>query len=261
MDPHRMSAQAVSSSGASPIMVALKALRLIAHLIHAVLLATFYPMLPLVSQRSLLQRWSHKLLNILSIELAVDGFPAAYPDGALLVANHISWLDVFVINAAMPCNFIAKSEVRSWPVIGLLCRRSRTLFIVRNNKREVLQANQQIASRLSQGDNIALFPEGTTTSGRHCEHFHASLFQCVIDAGRPVLPTAIRYQDIDGNFSEVPAYIDDMTLPQSIMRILRTRRLHARLTFLAMKQTAGEERRALASQAHTAISALLERQA
>jgi len=244
--------RATCSARSGTIMVTLKALRLAIHLLYALLLSSFYPLLPLPAQRSLLQRWSLSLLKILSIDLVPDTL-LPHTDGLLLVSNHISWLDIFVINAALPCTFIAKSEVRSWPLIGLLCRRVRTLFIVRGNKRDVLQASQAITARLNLGDNIALFPEGTTTSGRHVAPFHASLFQCAIDAGRPLQPVAIRYLGAAGAHCEAPAYIDDMTLPQSILRILRTRRMHAHLAFLAEQLPAGRTRRELANRAHATI--------
>jgi 1-acyl-sn-glycerol-3-phosphate acyltransferase len=96
------------------------------------LLAIIYPHLSRTRQRRILKSWSRQLLTILNIGIQIEGKqPTRIEGGHLMVANHVSWLDIFVLNAIHPAQFIAKSEVRDWPIIGWLCRRSGTMFIPR----------------------------------------------------------------------------------------------------------------------------------
>ena len=134
------------------------------------------------------QTWSAAILDALGIELEAD-LTHAVP-GALLVANHISWVDIFVINAALPSAFVSKEEVRRWPVIGWLAAKNDTVFLRRGSRGHARIINDQIAGILAQGKHVAVFPEGTTSDGRCLLHFHAALLQPALAAGRPVLPVA-----------------------------------------------------------------------
>ncbi len=235
-----------------------RAIRLAFHLVYAVPLALIYPALGPAAQNRLTLHWSRALLRILRIRLHVHGAPPPQGrQGALLVANHISWLDVFLINAAIPCTFIAKSEVRAWPLIGWLCTRARTLFIERGKRADALLANRSMIRRIEAGERVALFPEGTTTTGSQAGPFHASLLQCAIDAGCAVHPVAIGYHDDGGRRSENAAYVDDMTLIASLRNILSGAALHATVSFLPGQSTAARSRRELADDARAAINAVL----
>ncbi|HEX6734672.1 MAG TPA: lysophospholipid acyltransferase family protein, partial [Azonexus sp.] len=108
--------------------------------------------------------------------------------GALLVANHISWIDIYVINAALPAAFVSKAEVRGWPLIGWLAARHDTIFLRRGSRGHARLINAEIAEVLGRGQHVAVFPEGTTTDGCSLLHFHAALLQPALAAGRPVLP-------------------------------------------------------------------------
>jgi 1-acyl-sn-glycerol-3-phosphate acyltransferase len=121
--------------------------------------------------------------------------------GALLVANHISWIDIYVINSALPAAFVAKEEVRHWPLIGWLAARNDTVFLRRGSRGHARIINQEIAEILDQEKYVAVFPEGTTTDGTHLLHFHAALIQPALAASRPVLPVAISYWEVDGTRS------------------------------------------------------------
>jgi len=246
------------TSAGNAVIVVFRSMRLIGHLLYGLLLACSFPLLGPGSRRALLNYWSRALLDILHVRLEIAGrIPAMHEPGALLVANHVSWLDVFVINAASPSCFVAKSEVRSWPLIGILCRLTRTVFIERNYRRDTLRANRAIGDALASGERVSLFPEGTSTDGSQVRHFHAALFQCAIDIGTCIQPVAIRYHDGSGMRSEDANYIGDMTLIESLLNIMRSRSLHARLVFLPALHSAGQSRRALADDAHAAIVAAL----
>ncbi len=235
-----------------------RGMRLVCHLLYGLMLALPFPLLGLAMRRALLQYWSRALMDILHVRLEIIGtLPQAHEPGALLVANHISWLDVFVINAASPSCFVAKSEVRSWPLIGLLCRLTRTVFIERSLRRDTLRANWAITSALIQGESVALFPEGTSTDGSQVRHFHSSLLQCAIDAGTCVQPIALRYHNGSGLRSNDACYIGDMSLMQSLFNILRSRSLHTRLVFLPALSSHDKTRRRLTDEAYSAICATL----
>ena len=206
--------------------------RLALHLFYAALLAVFYPRLNQTKRRRILKTWSRQLLDILNIGIRTEGqWPVRGEGGYLVVANHVSWLDVFVLNTIYPSRFIAKAEVRNWPLIGWLCKRCNTIFIERALRQNAASINQQISLLLEQGICVGLFPEGTTTDGKQVGHFHSALIQPAIDAGAMLCPIALRYQDGDGKQSSTAVFTGDMTLSQSIWRILRSPRFDALLVF------------------------------
>jgi len=231
-----------------------RGMRLAGHLAYAMLLAGCFPVLGRPRRRLFLQRWSLELLTILNVRLRVIGAPPGpHEKSMLLVANHISWLDVFVMNAVRPAGFVAKSEVRSWPVIGTLCKAAQTIFIERNVRRDTMRVNRLIAHRLGQGECVALFPEGTSTDGSHVDHFHSSLLQCAVDANVCVRPVAVRYHDGAGLRCGDASYFGEMSFIQSLLNILHSPSLHATLVFLPELASRGKNRRALADDARAAI--------
>jgi len=233
--------------------------RLALHLFYAALLAVFYPRLNQTKRRRILKNWSRQLLDILNIGIRTEGqWPVRGEGGYLVVANHVSWLDVFVLNTIYPSRFIAKAEVRNWPLIGWLCKRSNTIFIERAMRQDAASINQQISFLLEQGICVGLFPEGTTTDGKQVVHFHSALIQPAIDAGAMLCPIALRYQKENGKQSGAAAFTGGMTLSQSIWRILRSPRFDALLVFTPALATAGENRRVLARAAQEAISQELQ---
>ncbi len=196
---------------------------------------------------------SQGILDALGIELDVD-LSHAVP-GALIVANHISWVDIFVINAALPSAFVSKEEVRHWPLIGWLAAKCDTVFLRRGSRGHAKIINGQIAEILGRGNYVAVFPEGTTTDGTHLLHFHGALIQPALAVGRPVLPVAISYWDEDGKRSLDPAYVGDVTLAQCALAIIAGKGLVARLRTCPVLGLAGEDRRKVAVAAREAIGA------
>lgn len=233
--------------------------RLALHLLYGILLAIFYPHLNQIRQRRMLKRWSRRLLTILNIGIQIEGRqPARGEGGCLIVANHVSWLDIFVLNALYPSRFIAKSEVRGWPVIGWLCQRSGTIFVERAVRQNAASINQYVGMLLRQGVCVGLFPEGTSTDGRQVGHFHSALIQPAIDAGVKLCPISLRYQDEAGELSGAAAFTGDTTLAQSICRILRCRQLNVLVVFNPTLIAATENRRALARAAQDSIAQALQ---
>ncbi|MEQ1532988.1 MAG: lysophospholipid acyltransferase family protein [Sideroxydans sp.] len=236
-----------------------RATRLLMHLGYGLLLAVAYPGFGLKYRQRILQRWSAGLLSVLNIRVTFVA-KGEIQDGhsGLIVSNHISWLDVFVLNSVIPMRFVAKSEVRQWPVIGWLCARAQTLFIERGKVRSAARINASMAELLQQGESLAVFPEGTTTDGTQLAHFHSSLLQPAIDANVPLHPIAIRYQNAGGERSQTASYIDDVSLGESLWRILCAAQLEVRLLLTPALDVRNVDRRELARQAHQQIDTALE---
>lgn len=248
------------SEAAAPLALRLlRQFRLGFHFLRGLATATI--MLPFCGpawRDRLIRDWSRQALAILRVRTHIAGTP---PDpahgGVVFVANHISWLDVGLINSVRACRFVAKSEVRGWPLMGWLVARSGTLFIQRQRRHHTAVLNRQMAAALAEGDCIALFPEGTTSDGRQVRRFFSSLLQPAADTGAPLVPVAIRYAARDGKPDLAPAFIDDMTLPQSIARIFRAGEIRAELTYLPPIDTRGKSRREITHAAQEAIAAAL----
>lgn len=230
--------------------------RLALHLGYGLTVAAIYPWFGLSVRRRILQSWSAELLHIFNVHIEIDD-PLHTLRHGLIVTNHISWLDVFVLNAVVPMRFVAKSEVRRWPVIGWLCARAQTLFIERGKARSAARINVHLVELLQRGECLAIFPEGTTTDGTQVAHFHPSLLQPAIDANAQVHPIAIRYQDDRGAHSTAAAYIDDLSFGASMWNILSTPVLHVRLIATPPLETCGVDRRSLTRMSHERISTAL----
>ena len=145
-----------------------------------------FPWIGIDARRRLIGHWSRQLLRMIAIDVRVHGLPAhGLPGNLLLVANHVSWLDIFVLNALQPSRFIAKVELKRWPLVGRLIAGCGTLFIERERRRDTLRINQEASAVLAAGDTIAIFQEGTTTDGTVLLRFHGSLLQPIVDAKGP----------------------------------------------------------------------------
>ena len=232
--------------------------RLAAHLARGLTIAWLrYPSLSETEQHAQKLRWSTKLLSILSVSVRENNLAANLPQRCMLALNHISWIDIFVIDARFPATFIAKSEVRNWPFVGWLCTSVGTLYIERGKRSAARHAREAVARELERGALIAVCPEGTTTFGRSLERFHAALFQPAVDADAVVQPVALRYLDSRGRYTDAAAYVGETSLLESVWTIVSTRHMIAELSFLAPIPAGGHTRRALAEKSEAAIAASL----
>lgn len=170
---------------------------------------------------------ARRTLAILGVGVTLRGADALRDGPLLVVANHVSWLDVYLLNALAPARFVAKSEVRRWPLVGPIAAAFGTFFIVRGSYRDAARVKDAIAAALRRGERVVVFPEGTTTDGTRVAPFYAALLQAAIDAGVPVQPIAIRYVGPDGAPDAAAAFVDDMSFATSLARILGRRRLVA----------------------------------
>ena len=241
----------------TPVRV-LRLARLVLHLLRGLGVAAFiFPWIPKSKRDARKRRWSRKLLAILSISVRERNAPGNLPERCLLVLNNISWVDIFVINARSPATFIAKSEIRDWPVVGWLCTLVGTLYIERGRPSATRKAGRTIVAELEAGVLIAVFPEGTTTFGRSLEPFHAALFQPALDAAAAVQPVALRYLDAGGRHSDAAGYVGETSFLESVWTIVSTRHIVAELNFLDPIDGLGLTRRSLAERAEAAIVAAL----
>lgn len=221
-------------------------------------LGTVLFVFPLASEPlrlTLKARWSRQLLDAFGIRLETAGRPA---EGGLLVANHISWLDIFAINAVAPSAFVSKDDVRQWPLIGWWATGADTIFLERGSRSAALRAKRSIAEYLRRRRRVCVFPEGTTGFGAAVMPFHGALFQSAIDAGVSVLPAMLRYTE-RGRHSLAPAYVGDTPLVATFLAIARARRLVVQVVFLPGLDTVAADRRHLAATAHRAITRRLDR--
>jgi len=180
-------------------------------------------------------------------------------DGAALIAStHVSWLDIPALLAMQPMRVLAKSDVRGWPVIGIMAARGGTLFIDRNRLRRLPATVAEIAGVLRGGETVLVFPEGSTWCGRTGGRFYPATLQSAIDAGVPVRPVAVRYLLADGSPTTVAAWVGDDTLLASVWRIAGTRGLTVEVEPGTLVDTAASTRREVAAEvarhakAHTA---------
>jgi len=217
-----------------------------------------FPRLGTEQREMQVQAWSLQFLALWGIHLRVIGQPVV-SGPALLVSNHISWLDILVIHAARYCRFVSKSDVRDWPLVGALATGSGTLYIERSSRKDALRMVGDMADALKDGDVLAVFPEGTTSDGLSLLPFHANLIQSAIAAEAPVQPMSLQFIDAHtGELSLAPCYIGDDTLLGSIWRTLTSSEITAVVRFGPLQTAQGRERRQWAADLHECVQSLLD---
>lgn len=240
------------------LRLATRLLRVLLHLLRGLLICMLvFPWLSPQRRLERVGRWSAQLLAIfrISVELAPG---SGVPIAGLWVANHISWIDVFVINALSPARFVAKAEVRHWPLVGALCAWTGTIFLARANRRDLHRTMTRLVASLKRGEQIVVFPEGTSAAQGAMLPFRANLFEAAIAAKVPVQPMAIRYLDVSGGLNGAVEYIGETSLFQSMVAMLSGAPVHAVVQVLPVLLPNSLDRRQLAQQAHDAVHAALD---
>jgi 1-acyl-sn-glycerol-3-phosphate acyltransferase len=217
--------------------------------------AALLPVLPLLSsgQRSAAgRRWARALLVGFGIRLVVRGRPPVRR--ALVVANHVSWLDILVLLAIAPTRLLAKREVRGWPVIGWLAAAAGTVFIDRSRPKRLPRTVAAVAAALRAGAVVSVFPEGTTWCGASAGRFRPAMFQAAIDGGAVVVPVRLSFRLADGSSTAAAAFLGDDTLWASVKRVVQVRGLVIRATIPpALHPDPTATRRELAQVAESAV--------
>lgn len=230
------------------------------------LAALVLPFIQKKTKLSLIKWWCGGLLRAFNIKVhTVGDLPAPNVQGVMFVANHISWSDIHALNSLIPLRFIAKSDIKNWPIFGYLVQKADTLFIDRNKRQEAGRIVDITAESLKSGDNLCFFPEGTTTDGTGMNGlegvrvlpFKGSVLQAAIDANTQVWPVAIKYVNADGSINTAMAYAGETSLIESMQQVLMQKSPVVELHFLAPLNASGQNRRDLTQTAYDAILAKL----
>jgi 1-acyl-sn-glycerol-3-phosphate acyltransferase len=244
-----------------PRLPIFKLLRLLAEFIRAgLVLWLLFPKLQRVDKLRQIQRWAKNVLLILKIEVQCDEW-VPHAAAGLLVANHISWLDILVIQSLAPGVFVAKSEVRRWPLVGPMAQACNTIFVERSSRKSARAMIDGSVAAFAQGYSVIGFPEGTSGDGSDLGIFHANIFEGAIKARTYVQPVTLRYVNSDNDLpSDAAPFIGDMTLVSSLRKVMATSTIRAKVHIGESIQSAGHTRKTLANLAHQSIWRELTRQ-
>jgi 1-acyl-sn-glycerol-3-phosphate acyltransferase len=208
-------------------------------------------------RRRAIERSGTRMLDAVGVEVHVRGARPLLAGPVLLVANHVSWIDVQALGAVAGARFVAKSEVRDWPLVGALAARLGTIFLRRGHRRDAMRVKNLLARLLVTGERVVVFPEGTTTDGTRVAPFYAALLQAAVDAAIPVQPVAIQHRERDGTRSDAAAFVDDMSFLRSLGRVLERPGIVTEIVFGPPIWAADKTRRDLAARCRGFITAEL----
>ena len=235
----------------------LKIILILIHLFIGTLFIIFFPIINRKLKKLLIKRWSSLLLKIFKINLVVnnDLKKILSKKNYLIVSNHISWLDIFVINSAYPVAFVAKQSISKWPILSWLVKASETIFIDRKRITKIKETSKEVENFLKNKGSICIFPEGTSTDGSQLLNFKSNLLQTAINKNISVLPIAIQYLQ-NQNFCSAPAYYAELSLLDSIRNLIRFDNIEAKLTILTEIKSISD-RKVLAKEAYVKISKVI----
>ncbi|MFF9065548.1 lysophospholipid acyltransferase family protein [Streptomyces sp. NPDC014891] len=238
------------TAGAGPVRSALRLVAGLGAVLLGLLLAAPAALLPAAARLALVRLWTRATVRALGVRVRYEGAPAPATGPLLVVANHISWLDIPLLAALLPGRAVAKAEVRRWPVLGTLAALGGTLFIDRDGLMALPGTVRSLAGVLAAGGRVLVFPEGSTWCGRERGRFRPAAFQAALDTGCAVQPVRIDYRPTDA-----AAYVGADPLGSSLWRVVSTRRLTA-VVRLGEPLTAAlhRDRRALAAAAQRAVA-------
>jgi 1-acyl-sn-glycerol-3-phosphate acyltransferase len=238
------------------IRAAWRLLRLCVHLLLGIArVRLLFPWLSAKQREHHKQAWSAAMIRMLGVRLQQDALPL--PQRCVVVCNHISWLDIFVINALVQTWFVSKDDVRHWPLIGWLVDATGTIFIDRTRRSAAAQTLQALQAKLqTEQARVTFFPEGTTTDGSKLLPFSAALFEAARHGETQVAALSLRYLDPQGQPSRAPAYDGDVSFMECLLAIVRSPRIEVSLELAALLP-AGLERREYARQSRQEIARAL----
>ena len=209
--------------------------------------------------------WSARILRWLGVKVDVFGHyngDARVRDsgrtpgqiGRLIVANHVSFLDIFALNCVFPSAFVAKAEIARWPVFGFIAKSVDTVFIERGNRRSLINTAEAMAKALDEGRNLLMFPEGTTSDGTGLKKMHGNLMEGAVRRHAEVIPVVLRYKT-KGQVTTTPAYVGDVGLFECLWKVVTMEDLHLEIHILEALR--GENRHALCRQVSADMCALI----
>lgn len=241
-------------------IIAYRIIRILSHILLGILIiAISWPFTEEKTRTTLSKWWCRRLLKCFNIITVVFGEPPQ--DNAsnnMFLANHVSWADIYALNSILPLQFIAKSDINNWPILGYLVRKSGTIFINRSNRKDTSRIVETTTERLMAGGNVGFFPEGTTTDGTSLAQFKSSLVQAAINAKAQLRPVAIRYPLPNGGINTEMAYAGETTLGESMMHVLKQKKPMVELHFLTPIDAQSANRQTLTELAYKGISSALK---
>ena len=199
--------------------------------------------------------WMRTVCRIFGLRIERSG--TFGPGARLLVANHISWLDIPLINSMAAVSFVSKAEINDWPVVGLMARSGRTLFHQRGSHDSASGVATIMAERLAQGGRVAIFPEGGIRPGHGVKRFHGRMFAAAIETGSPVQPIMLRYLREGGHDPDM-TFLPGEHFVSNFFRLLRQGPCIAHVEVLPEIAAAGRQRRDVAAEAEAAVRSAFE---
>lgn len=223
------------------------------------ILATIWVLCQQKTRDKLIRWWSKGLLWRFNIQVVTHGKPPAETErNCMVLANHVSWIDIHALNSVTPVRFIAKSDINNWPILGYLARKSGTIFINRNSRKDTARIVDTTVENLTAGNNVAFFPEGTTTDGTCIAHFKSSIIQAAMNANASIYPVAIRYPSPDGGVNPKLSYAGETTMAESMMHVFKTKYPVVELHFLPTMRSDVGSRQSIAKEAQQIIAKTLD---
>lgn len=235
------------------VRLSLRAIRIIVHIIYGLLLAmvltvtgSFAPKRYLRLRSLWTRRWLSAAVRILGVHITLTGRQVT--GTALFTANHVSWLDILAMAAVLDGDFIAKQEVRNWPLLGWLAMNGGTLFVQRGKTSHCKRVIEEATFRLKSGRNVILFPEGTTTDGRQVLPFKPVLLRSAVLAHVPVQPVALQYHTCNGRKQRV-AFLGEADFISDLWKVMAMKKIHLHISFCSPLQSGAVHERSLAESA------------
>lgn len=222
-----------------------------------ILILIFQKINNLKMNKWVINSWSNLLCFICGLKVINKGLIHKNP--VLLVANHVTWLDIPVIHSQKLAGFVAKKEIASWPLLGWAVKSGETIFIARGQKESRQQVLQKIKQRLQQGRSIALFPEGKATDGTYLGRFHRPLMQAAIEVEMPIQAIAIKYLKADGSRNNEICFIKEEKFVSNVFRILSLPKSTVEINFCETINTKNKSARDVALITHKQVSMELAR--
>ena len=246
-------------------MILIRVLRFLIRLVLFVLLLMIglfftglvFPLLKQSQREAIIKAWSKLLILVLGVKVRIEGAPLQQT-AVMLVANHVSWIDIFILNSCRTTAFVAKQEIKQWPIVGRLVAQAGTIFVDRSSRSAMREVNQQLASRYAQGMCTGLFPEGTTSDGLSVKSFFGGLLDAPLKAQVPLQPVAILLY-FKGERSGYPSFIGDETLVHNIWVLLSNFGISVTVRYLQPLSGAGMNRVEAAQRCYELIKTEVER--
>ncbi len=218
----------------------------------ALLQVTFIHSKRITSRARWLHQWCRFACRILDLSLTREG---PIPRAGLLVCNHLSYLDIITLSALVPCAFVAKREVRSWPLFGWLARAAGTIFVDRNRRSNTGSAIMQIREALDSGLLVVLFPEGTSSNGSTVLPFRSSLLEAAVLSQAPIAAAGLDYHLRHGSVADEVCYWRDMTLLPHLLNLFGKPEIEVDVHF-SPAQVRAKDRKLIARQLRTEVMSL-----